>query len=357
MKAARLGPIQLDLCFPCSGVWFDYGELQQLVQAGPSVIRKLGQRLFATQSKALKPDNKRCPVCWVPLGAYEFPSMKGIALDHCTLCQGFWVSLESLGQVLIRLEAATATRDLPPPGPVRPAPPIIPREPERAPAAVAPPSNGATPGQRVHTAKPAPAAAVPQTPSHPVYPARFASTAPPVPATVAQSQVSRPPGAVGTRPAPVSSEAAPKPAGRKCASCQETNAPGAAVCWACGGFLRPEGAGPCPGCAALLQREECDGVEVGYCESCGGVWLESDRLTAVRSKSGIYQEQMLDRMRVNIAGNPPLAEQPACPKCRTTLMPEDLGILSSEPMLTCPKCWGSYLENGRLGEILFGRFV
>jgi Zn-finger nucleic acid-binding protein len=323
MKSAHLGPIQLDLCFPCSGVWFDCDELQQLVQAGPAVIRKLGQRLYASRENVLGAQTRRCPVCWVPLTAHEFPSMRGIFLDHCVLCQGFWVPLSTLGEVLQRLEAATSTRDLPPRGPVSPAPPIVPRE-EPAPVTTA----AAT------TSRPLTPTGV-TVPSSPV-PARHVPPAPPL------------------KPAPAPQPAA---AGAKCLSCGETNAADAAVCWACGGFMRPEGAGDCPGCAAHLQREECDGLEVGYCVGCGGVWLESDRLTELRSKSGIYQEEMLDRMRAKIAGTPPLGEQLACPKCRAHLLPEDLGILSAEPIMTCPKCWGSYLENGRLGEILFGRFV
>jgi hypothetical protein len=36
-------------------------------------------------------------------------------------------------------------------------------------------------------------------------------------------------------------------------------------------------------------------------------------------------------------------------------MPELLGMLSTDPIQTCPKCYGSFLERGRLAEFLVGR--
>src|SRR5688500_10842907 len=100
MKHARLGPIALDLCFHCHGVWFDDGELAQLIQGGPLAIRKLGERILSARTEARRPKAHKCPVCWVPMGDFEFPSMPGVRLDGCALCLGFWVPLETLGMVL-----------------------------------------------------------------------------------------------------------------------------------------------------------------------------------------------------------------------------------------------------------------
>ena len=45
MSTGRLGPIALDLCLKCSGVWFDCGELSQIITAGPHVLRRLCAKL------------------------------------------------------------------------------------------------------------------------------------------------------------------------------------------------------------------------------------------------------------------------------------------------------------------------
>ncbi|MCI0573121.1 MAG: zf-TFIIB domain-containing protein [Myxococcaceae bacterium] len=39
LQALEKGPVQLDTCFNCHGVWLDAGELEQMVNAGPEVNR------------------------------------------------------------------------------------------------------------------------------------------------------------------------------------------------------------------------------------------------------------------------------------------------------------------------------
>lgn len=315
MKPARLGPIPLDLCFPCSGVWFDYGELAQLVQGGPEAIRKLGQRLYSASPRPTGGAVGKCPVCWIPLGDFEFPSMPGVRLDGCGLCQGFWMTLSTLGIILKRLEekqaaetAARATRDIPANPGLYPAPPIIPRE--------APGSNLASPAA--------------------------------VPATAA--------GSTGPGPQAVPRPAPPRPVERKCPTCGEANSPGAAVCWACGGFMQPAGLGKCPACAATMSREVLDTVDLGFCGDCGGVWLDERKLDALRAQPVIYQEDLVYALRDKTGNGVPLPDVvPSCPRCHVSLMPELLGMVSVEPIQTCPQCYGSYLERGRLAELLIGK--
>lgn len=327
MKAARLGRIPLDLCLPCSAVWFDHGELTQLVQGGTEAIRKLGQRLYSARSEAPTLHPSKCPVCWIPMGDFEFPSMPGLRLDGCPLCSGFWVPLEKLGVILKKVEErtprpapATSTRDLPDPGPLYPAPPIIPREPT--------PVSPASP-------------AVPT-------PVRAAAPSPPTGAPRAPK-----PGPALPKPSPA---AARPPVGSKCAACGEVNSAGAAVCWACGGFLRPAGAGQCPGCAAPMSREVLDGIDFGFCEACGGVWLENKRLDALRAQPEVRTEKLVYELRDRTGTATPLpGVTPSCPRCRVSLMPEMLGMLSTDPIQTCSQCYGSFLERGRLSEFLIGR--
>lgn len=310
MKHARLGPIPLDLCLSCSGVWFDDGELAQLIQGGPAAIRKLGERLFQSRHMAVPPKASKCPVCWVPLQDFTFPSLPNVRLDGCRLCLGLWVPLAALSRILTRAEEqlgaarATATRDIPTPGPLHTAPSIVPRE---APTPASPPQVAASIGARPAAAPPPPRA-----------PAR--------------------------------------PEGSKCAGCGETNSAGAAVCWACGGFMRPSGGGRCPGCGGMMRVEGLNGIQFGFCGGCGGVWLEDRQLDQLRAQPVFQQEAMLDGLAQGSRSLPMLSGvTPSCPKCHVSLMPELLGMVSTEPIQTCPTCLGSFLEGGRLAHLLVGR--
>lgn len=310
MKQARLGPIPLDLCMACSGVWFDDGELAQLVQGGPAAIRKLGERLFHARHMAVPAKAGKCPVCWVPLQDVTFPSLPNVRLDGCRLCLGLWVPLAALSRILVRVEEQlashpTATRDIPAPGPLYPAPGIIPRE-EPAPSRPRPVPAAATAGN----------------------------------ARAAQA----------VRPA------VQRPEGQKCPGCGERNTAGAAVCWACGGFMRPAGGGHCPGCGGLLHLESLNDIQFGFCDGCGGTWLEDRQLDQLRSQPVFQQEAMLDRIGSGSGSLPLLSGvTPSCPKCHVSLVPELLGMVSTEPIQTCPACYGSFLEGGRLAHLLVGR--
>ncbi len=44
---------------------------------------------------------------------------------------------------------------------------------------------------------------------------------------------------------------------------------------------RPEISGRCPKCGVALRHRELRGVNVGECETCGGLWLEKGELETI----------------------------------------------------------------------------
>jgi len=227
--------------------------------------------------------------------------MPGIPLAGCGLCQGFWVGVGQLQEMAARFGAAhlnaTSTRDIPEGLPDPPSPPT-PAQPRRA----------TGPADRVRPARPA-------------------------------------------RPAPT-----PLHQQLRCPSCGEANDPGAPVCWACGGFMPTSVAGRCPSCAAAMRPEVSDDVELGFCPECGGVWLEEERLTRLRSQPGFLQDALLGRLVSNgKIGVGAVDELYACPACRETLLPADVGMISAAPIFTCPRCFGTFLEGGRLAKLVVER--
>jgi len=108
LAAGRFGPLQLDLCPHCSGVWFDHGELTQVIAAGPAVVRRLCVKApptgVAATTRPVGPP--ACPACRAPLASVEYASMPGVRMEACRFCEGFWVNQATLLRIAATLEAA-----------------------------------------------------------------------------------------------------------------------------------------------------------------------------------------------------------------------------------------------------------
>lgn len=91
-----MGPLALDECAACLGVWFDRGELQRLVRA--EAAKALPQR-FLPQGSATGalPSTAMCPRC---LGALAPSAQHAGAALTCGSCRGAWLSAAALAGAL-----------------------------------------------------------------------------------------------------------------------------------------------------------------------------------------------------------------------------------------------------------------
>jgi Zn-finger nucleic acid-binding protein len=106
--------LTIDHCPRCGGVWFDYGEVQQLRRSEPKVLWELvAQReavhqmqCHACQAFVGRSDEKcagcgranvlDCPKCGRQM-AVEF--YQGMRLDACTHCRGVWFDRHELDAI------------------------------------------------------------------------------------------------------------------------------------------------------------------------------------------------------------------------------------------------------------------
>ena len=51
----------------------------------------------------------------------------------------------------------------------------------------------------------------------------------------------------------------------------------------------------CPKCSGELKIGERSGVEIDYCVSCRGIWLDSGELDKIIDRSGKYNDRHRDR--------------------------------------------------------------
>ena len=340
LTGGRLGPVSLDLCLPCGGVWFDHGELSRVIAAGPHIVRRLAQRLTPTAtSDPSHTDPLRrapvCPGCHVGLAHVEYASMPGVSLDACRFCEGFWLTQPALLRLVAALEGASAWTPLQHPGAAPVPSPVSPVHlPAAPPAPVPPASIPAPPPQSSPPAQPPPPwAGAPSAAVH---------GGAPIPAA----------GNTG-RPA---EQIRPTSRGETCLHCGEVNAERAAVCWACGRQFQGQVVGACPHCQALMRRIDSAGVTLSGCEGCGGVCMTPNRLNQLLLQTEEQQTDLLkqvDRFRTERMMQ--VRAHPECPHCHIRLIPSQLGMLTPEPVSACPQCSGLFLEHGRLHDILLGQ--
>ena len=55
----------------------------------------------------------------------------------------------------------------------------------------------------------------------------------------------------------------------------------------------------CPNCNATLVSKERIGIEIDYCPSCRGVWLDKDELDKIIERSAEYQQSVSGPPRTN----------------------------------------------------------
>lgn len=323
LTAGRFGPLALSLCLPCGGVWFSPEDLQKVIQGGPEVIRRLAERIApaihaAATREATERPPARCPHCSVPLADTPQPSLPEVRLDHCLFCKGYWIGSEALARIALLLAPP------PPPPPAQSLTPT-PRPPQPDPP---PPPPAATPPQA------------------------FASQ----PAGVSPSSGPRiarraPTASLGVAP-PKPEETHAAPTKLQCPGCGESNAPDAAVCWACGKVFGGVIIGRCPRCAGYLHEVESHEVRVGACDGCGGVWAEEGRLDALLRQTAAQRELVIEQVeRIRTGKIRKLSPGLICEACQL-IMPRAPMMVSSEPLDTCPDCGASFLDEGVFAIVL-----
>lgn len=295
MPSARLGAVELDLCLPCGSVWFDRGEIAEVVRAGGGVVGAIAAKLHAgKQADRGVAAAPRCPTCQAALARVEYPSMPGVPLECCGQCQGFWVRSDALLGIAARLPGGTA-----------------------APAAGAP---------------------------APTPPAAPAAAAAPLP----------PPGPAAKANSANSSAAAVKE--KTCPDCKQPNDLKAMVCWGCGRNLKDLTAGvPCPRCEGALRHVDGEGAELSACEGCGGVWLQQDSLKTLIFHPEDLQQRIVQRaesFRTGRQGAPHADLH--CARCGVPMTATTLGTFSKKPVDRCPGCSACFLDQGGLRQILLG---
>jgi Zn-finger nucleic acid-binding protein len=77
MRPFQAGRVELDRCTFCRGLWFDGGELEQV----------LGKKVSAEVTTGMK-TSRNCPACQKPL---EPAVLGGLRVESCASCRGIFL--------------------------------------------------------------------------------------------------------------------------------------------------------------------------------------------------------------------------------------------------------------------------
>lgn len=88
LKRVQVGGADVDQCEKCAGIWFDMGELAQVLDAADAErLRQAPAKRDTDQSTGV------CPRCGggAKLVRLAAPGRKGFKIDTCLVCYGRWL--------------------------------------------------------------------------------------------------------------------------------------------------------------------------------------------------------------------------------------------------------------------------
>ena len=103
-RVDSFGSIYIDKCDECQGIFFDFGELEQILKKevkskGYKDIQLLKEVIENPLMQKEKPRYKKCPVCQEKMLRVNYQKRSGVIIDKCNK-DGFWLDGGELRQII-----------------------------------------------------------------------------------------------------------------------------------------------------------------------------------------------------------------------------------------------------------------
>jgi Zn-finger nucleic acid-binding protein len=93
--------VELDYCTNCSGVWFDSGELEIMMETqGISESEFSIEKLVELSPSETKEKKRRCPICGKKMKKIELGQNPEVMVDVCPIGEGIWFDGGEVRQVI-----------------------------------------------------------------------------------------------------------------------------------------------------------------------------------------------------------------------------------------------------------------
>lgn len=104
LKSKAIGPVEVDECEVCKGIWFDMDELRQAKDITDSDLNWMDFEIWKHENwyKA-KTSEIDCPVCKIQAQAIDYGDA-AVEIDYCPSCQGIWLDKNEFKKIIESLE-------------------------------------------------------------------------------------------------------------------------------------------------------------------------------------------------------------------------------------------------------------
>lgn len=99
----------------------------------------------------------------------------------------------------------------------------------------------------------------------------------------------------------------------------------------------------CPRCESVMLVYELQGVEIDYCEECGGIWLDAGELERLLQDRA---EDVMSNFEVIKHSKEPKLRCPACGKKMEKV------VCGNTHLDKCKKGHGIWFDEGELSEVI-----
>ena len=101
MRTMKMGSVAIDECAQCGGIWFDQGELDQVIGSADPDLRWLDIDFWKDNSEfKVFTEDLSCPKC----SRYYLTRLKDEATNTtaclCSNCQGIWLDADQLRRIV-----------------------------------------------------------------------------------------------------------------------------------------------------------------------------------------------------------------------------------------------------------------
>ncbi|MEI6217775.1 MAG: zf-TFIIB domain-containing protein [bacterium] len=111
LMAKSIGPVDVDECEQCGGIWFDKDELREAKDATDSDLHWLNFQIWKHQKDFTAiPSEPKCPN-----GHKSMVSLKyghtAVVIDYCPTCRGTWLNKGQFKKIIDSLEDEVVSKD------------------------------------------------------------------------------------------------------------------------------------------------------------------------------------------------------------------------------------------------------
>jgi Zn-finger nucleic acid-binding protein len=100
LEPKNIGPVQVDECHKCKGIWFDKEEFRQAKDSTDSDLNWMDFDIWKHADKfKAKESSLKCPVCMATTQEIHYGETP-IEIDYCSKCQGTWLDKDEFEKII-----------------------------------------------------------------------------------------------------------------------------------------------------------------------------------------------------------------------------------------------------------------